>query len=56
VFAQTSESYFRYYELINQPEDIELAFSEPKPSYSNVQGGYGLLGARHERVFEIPLD
>ncbi len=56
VVAQTSESYFRYYELLNQPEDIELAFSEPKPSYSNVQGGYGLLAARHERLFQIPLD
>jgi len=56
VVAQTSESYFRYYELLNQPEDIELAFSEPAPSYSNVRGGYGLLGARHERVFQIILD
>ena len=29
------------------PEDIEHAFTEPAPGYTNIEGGYGFLGASH---------
>ena len=54
TIAKISEDYYRYLETSVQPEGIDLAFAEPQIVFSNVQGGYGLLGAEH--AVEIVID
>lgn len=53
--SQVSESAYRYYQNLQQPEDFEQAFTEPAPPYTNVESGYGFLGAEHvvELVIEL---
>ncbi|MEZ4775414.1 MAG: DUF4249 domain-containing protein [Bacteroidia bacterium] len=53
--SKISESYYRYYQYQIQPEDFELAFTDPAPTYTNVEQGYGFLGAQNIKMLEIPL-
>lgn len=50
-----SKEYFDYMKAYTEPQDIERAFIEPFPSYSNVIGGYGLWASFNEREIVIPL-
>jgi hypothetical protein len=40
-----TEDYFLYQRTGNIPEDFSLAFSDPEPLHSNIQGGYGIFKA-----------
>lgn len=53
--TKISEDYYRYLETSVQPEGIDLAFVEPQVVFSNVPGGYGIVGAAHPITFTIEL-
>ncbi len=53
--TKISEDYYRYLETSVQPEGIDLAFTEPQIVFSNVTGGYGIVGATHPVTFTIEL-
>lgn len=53
--AKISEDYYQYLETSVQPEGIDLAFTEPQVVFSNVLGGYGIVGAAHPVTFTIEL-
>lgn len=40
-----TEDYYLYQRTGNIPEDFSLAFSDPEPLHSNIQGGYGIFKA-----------
>jgi hypothetical protein len=43
---QFDKAYFEYLKLLKQPDGLfELAFSEPHTTYTNIKGGYGIVGA-----------
>lgn len=43
---QFDKAYFEYLKLLKQPNGLfELAFSEPHTTYTNIKGGYGIVGA-----------
>ncbi|RMG19535.1 MAG: DUF4249 domain-containing protein [Bacteroidetes bacterium] len=50
-----NRSYYEYLKTHLQPEDFELAFTEPQLLYSNVKGGYGMLGAYSKSRLLIDL-
>jgi Domain of unknown function (DUF4249) len=43
---QFDKGYFEYLKLKDQPEGLfERAFTEPHTTYTNIKGGYGIIGA-----------
>lgn len=50
-----SKEYFDFMKNYNEPQDIERAFVEPAPTFTNVIGGYGLWASFNETQIEIPL-
>ena len=43
---QFDKGYFEYLKLKNQPNGLfERAFTEPHTTYTNIKGGYGIIGA-----------
>ena len=44
------EGYIQYLKLKKQPTDFAKAFEEPHTTYTNVKGGYGIIGAATETV------
>lgn len=44
-FCSITEAHYLYRKTGNVPDDFSLAFSDPEPLYSNMQGGYGLFKA-----------
>ena len=55
LVTKISEDYYQYLETSVQPEGIDLAFTEPQVVYSNVLGGYGIVGAAHPVTFTVEL-
>jgi len=50
-----SPSYYAYMKSIIQAEGLELAFSTPDTLFTNVQGGYGLIGSFTRSKIRIDL-
>jgi hypothetical protein len=48
-------AYYEYQKSYYEPEGLLQAFSPPVVRYSNVRGGYGILAAGSEQVFNIRL-
>lgn len=44
--AAISPGLFQYYQSASQPIGIEWAFAEPGNLFSNIEGGYGFIGAQ----------
>jgi hypothetical protein len=43
---QFDKGYFEYLKLLDQPDGLfERAFTEPHTTYTNIKGGYGIIGA-----------
>ncbi|AEE51726.1 DUF4249 domain-containing protein [Haliscomenobacter hydrossis] len=49
------ETLYEYYRTQNRPEDFELAFSDPEPLYSNMEGGYGVFLAFNYLSYSFPI-
>lgn len=49
------KDFYEYYRTQNRPEDFELAFSDPEPLFTNMQGGYGVFLALNYTKFNFPV-
>ncbi|MFN4144443.1 MAG: DUF4249 domain-containing protein [Runella sp.] len=50
-----SKEYFEFMRANREPVDIERAFTEPAPTFTNINGGYGLWASYNETTLIIPL-
>jgi Domain of unknown function (DUF4249) len=44
-FGKVSQSYYDFTSSLNQPEDWDNGFVEPKKTYTNIKGGFGVFFA-----------
>jgi hypothetical protein len=54
-FGTASENFHLFNYALLQPEDIEKGLAEPKPSYTNINGGLGIFYSTNltQKVIEI---
>jgi Domain of unknown function (DUF4249) len=50
-----TEAHYLYRKTGNVPDDFSLAFSDPEPLYSNMQGGYGLFKAINYKKYSFSI-
>lgn len=50
-----SKEYYNYLNTCNQGDEIMQFFAEPIQTYSNVSGGYGLVGGKAVSTLRFPL-
>lgn len=57
VMQHLSKEYYYYLNTYEQPEEIMQFFAEPIQTYTNVNGGYGIVGGRTVDTlwFDLPL-
>lgn len=54
-FNAISEGFYSYEKTIYEEEGFFTVFAEPAPLYSNVEGGYGILGVKSGRIVRVWL-
>jgi hypothetical protein len=55
VFGKANKSYYDFLNSLNQPEEWEKGLSEPKKSFTNIKGGFGIFFASNTQSKKIPL-
>jgi hypothetical protein len=50
------KTFYKYLRSVDQPTDLELAFSEPNLAVSNIKNGYGMFVAKNTKTFSLKLD
>jgi Domain of unknown function (DUF4249) len=54
-FGKASPTYYDYIFSLIQPEDIEKGLAEPKPTFTNIKGGFGVFYATNVVVYRVDL-
>lgn len=50
------ENFWQYLQLKSQPKEFNLAFEAPHTTYTNINGGYGIIGAASQAFVTLTMN